>query len=124
MLEGVIQAIDQLYNQYNVSAFVKLDANGAAGWSCMSPEKHAFMYNSEGDQEKRTEYLYEYMQMKVVGDYLPTLAVVEEFIQAQKRSGDIDADYTVCGIVLGGKFFPTSINLCGTIDGSYIEQVK
>jgi hypothetical protein len=122
--QGVIQAIDQLYNQYNVSAFVKLDANGAAGWSCMSPDEHSFIYNYEENQEKRIEYLSEYIQMKVVGEFLPLLAVVEEFIQPQKRSGDIDADYTVCGFVLGGKFFPTSINLCGTINGSYIEQVK
>jgi hypothetical protein len=122
--EAVIQAIDQLYNQYNVSAFVKLDANGAAGWSCMSPDQHSLIYNCEEDHEKRVNYLCEYIQMKVVGERLPTLAVVEEFIQAQKRSGDIDADYTVCGFVLAGKFFPTSINLCGTINGSYIEQVK
>jgi hypothetical protein len=120
---GVIQAIDQLYNQYNVSSFVKLDASGAAGWSCMSPDKHLFMYNCKENQEKRIHYLCEYIQMKVLGESLPLLAVVEEFIQPQKRSGDIDADYTVCGFVLHGKFFPTSINLCGTINGSYIEQV-
>jgi hypothetical protein len=121
---GVIQAMDQLYHQYNVPAFVKLDASGAAGWSCMSPDKHSLMYNYEEDQTKRIDYLSEYIQMKVVGEYLPLLAVVEEFIQPQKRSGDIDADYTVCGFVLNGKFFPTSINLCGTINGSYIEQVE
>ena len=121
---GVIQAVDQLYNQYNVSAFVKLDASGAAGWACVSPDKHSFIYNYEENQEKRIDYLCQYIQMKVVGQYLPTLAVVEEFIQPQKRSGNIDADYTVCGFVLGGKFFPTSINLCGTENGSYIEQVK
>ncbi|CAF1386943.1 unnamed protein product [Rotaria sordida] len=119
---GIIQAIDQLHNQYNVSAFVKLDANGAAGWSCMSPPSHSFMYNYDENQEKRIDYLCEYIQMKVVGQYLPIIAVVEEFIQPQKRSGNIDADYTVCGFVLGGKFFPTSINLCGTVNGSYIEQ--
>ena len=121
---GVIQAIDQLYYQYNVSAFVKLDANGAAGWSCMSPITHALIYNYKENQEKRMNYLSEYIQLKVVSERLPTLAVVEEFIHAQKRPGNIDADYTVCGFVLGGKFFPTSINLCGTINGSYIEQVK
>ncbi|CAF0855495.1 unnamed protein product [Adineta ricciae] len=119
---GVIQAIDRLYNQYHVSAFVKLDASGAAGWSCMSPEKHSLIYNWRGNQEERIQYLCEYMKARVVGDYLPLLAVVEEFIQPQKRAGDIDADYTVCGFVLGGIFFPTSINLCGTVDGSYVEQ--
>ncbi|CAF0879990.1 unnamed protein product [Rotaria sp. Silwood1] len=119
---GVIQAIDILHNQYNVSAFVKLDANGAAGWSCMSPKAHSFMHNYDENQEKRIDYLCEYIQMKVVGQHLPKLAVIEEFIQPQKRSGDIDADYTVCGFVLGGKFFPTSINLCGTINDSYVEQ--
>ncbi|CAF2409741.1 unnamed protein product [Rotaria sp. Silwood2] len=119
---GIIQAIDQLHNQHNVSAFVKLDANGAAGWSCMTPHRHSFMYNYDENQEKRIDYLCEYLKRKVVGQYLPTLAVVEEFIQPQKRSGDIDADYTVCGFVLRGKFFPTSINLCGTMNGSYIEQ--
>jgi hypothetical protein len=120
---GVIQAMDQLYHQYNVSSFVKLDASGAAGWSCMSPDRHLLMYNYQEDQTKRIDYLCQYIQMKVVGEYLPLLAVVEEFIEPQKRQGDIDADYTVCGFVLNGKFFPTSINLCGTINGSYIEQV-
>ncbi|UJR25757.1 hypothetical protein I4U23_007111 [Adineta vaga] len=119
---GVIQAIDLLYNQYNVSAFVKLDASGAAGWSCMSHVKHSFIYNHKEDQDERIDYLCEYMKTRVVGEHLPLVAVVEEFIEPQKRSGDIDADYTVCGFVLGGIFFPTSINLCGTINGSYIEQ--
>lgn len=120
---GVIEAIDQLYHQYHVSAFVKLDASGAAGWSCMNPVQHALLYNCAEDYSKRVDYLSQYLQKKVVGEHLPLLAVVEEFIQPQKRSGDIDADYTVCGFVLDGKFFPTSIDLCGTINGSYIEQV-
>ncbi|CAF4094867.1 unnamed protein product [Adineta steineri] len=120
--EAVIQAIDQLYHKYNVSAFVKLDASGAAGWSCMSPNEHAIVYNCEEIQEKRINYLREYIENKVVGERLPTLAVIEEFIEPQKRSGDIDADYTVCGFVLDGKLFPTSINLCGTENGCYIEQ--
>ena len=120
---GIIQAIDRLSNEYHVSAFVKLDANGAAGWSCMSPVEHSLIYNCKENQEKRIDYLCQYIQMKVVDEYLPNFAVVEEFIQPEKRSGDIDADYTVCGFVLAGKFFPTSINLCGTINGSYIEQV-
>ncbi|CAF5164678.1 unnamed protein product, partial [Rotaria sp. Silwood1] len=47
---GVIQAIDILHTQYNVSAFVKLDANGAAGWSCMSPKTHSFMHNYDENQ--------------------------------------------------------------------------
>ena len=77
---GVIQAIDQLYEQYHVSAFVKLDANGAAGWSCMSSVKHALMYNCHEDQGKRIDSLFEYIRMKVVGESLPLLAVVEESI--------------------------------------------
>jgi hypothetical protein len=103
---------------------VKLDASGAAGWSCMSVPEHSIIYDCEQDQEKRINYLREYIGMKVVSEQLPTVAVIEEFIEAQKRSGDIDADYTVCGFVLDGKLFPTSINLCGTENGSYIEQVR
>jgi hypothetical protein len=110
--------------KYNVSAFVKLDASGAAGWSCMIPTEHAIIYNCDETQEKRINYLRDYIESKVVGERLPTFAVIEEFIEPQKRSGDIDADYTVCGFVLGGKLFPTSINLCGTENGCYIEQVR
>jgi len=113
-----------LFHKYNVSAFVKLDASGAAGWSCMSPNEHGIIYDCEQEQEKRIQYLYEYIKNKVIGQRLPKLAVIEEFIEPQKRSGDIDADYTVCGFVLDGKLFPTSINLCGTENGCYIEQVR
>jgi hypothetical protein len=120
----VIEAINRLYHRYNVSAFVKLDASGAAGWSCMSPNEHAIIYDCEQDQDKRINYLCEYIESKVVGERLPKLAVIEEFIKPEKRSGDIDADYTVCGFVLDGKLFPTSINLCGTENGCYIEQVR
>jgi len=119
---GVIKAIDRLNSEYHVSAFVKLDASGAAGWSCMSPEGHALIYNCHENPTNRINYLFDYIQKKVVGNSLPLLAVVEEFIDAQIRPGNILADYTVCGFVLNGKFHPTSINLCGTIDGSYIEQ--
>ncbi|CAF1201052.1 unnamed protein product [Adineta ricciae] len=120
--QAVIRAIDQLNDKYSISAFVKLDASGAAGWSCMSPSEHALIYNCGEDETKRTDYLREYIENRVLGERLPVLAVIEEFIEPQKRSGDIDADYTVCGFVLGGKLFPTSINLCGTENGCYIEQ--
>jgi hypothetical protein len=113
-----------LHHKYNVSAFVKLDASGAAGWSCMSPSEHAIIYDCEQEQDKRFHYLCEYIENRVVGERLPKIAVIEEFIEPQKRSGDIDADYTVCGFVLDGKLFPTSINLCGTENGVYIEQVR
>ena len=119
----MIKAIDQLYNKYKISAFVKLDASGAAGWSCMSPSEHAIIYDCNEDQEKRIIYLHDYMESKVVGERLPTIAVIEEFVEAEKRSDDIDADYTVCGFVIDGKLFPTSINLCGTENGAYMEQV-
>jgi hypothetical protein len=89
----------------------------------MSPSEHGIIYDCEQEQEKRIQYLYEYIKTKVVGERLPKLAVIEEFIEPQKRLGDIDADYTVCGFVLDGKLFPTSINLCGTENGCYIEQV-
>jgi hypothetical protein len=120
---AVIEAIDQLHQKYNLAAFVKLDASGAAGWSCMSHSEHAVIYDCEQEQEKRITYLREYIESRVIGERLPTLAVIEEFIEPQKRSGDIDADYTVCGFVVDGKLFPTSINLCGTENGCYIEQV-
>ena len=90
----------------------------------MSPNEHAIVYDCEQEQEKRLQYLCEYIENRVVGERLPKVAVIEEFIEPQKRSGDIDADYTVCGFVLDGKLFPTSINLCGTENGVYIEQVR
>ncbi|CAF3758370.1 unnamed protein product [Rotaria sordida] len=65
-------------------------------------EKYVNLY-----QERRIAYLREYIEAEVVGESLPIFAVVEKFIEPQKRSGNIDADYTVCGFVLNGKFFPT-----------------
>ena len=39
------------------------------------------------------------------------MAIIEEFIQPEKRPGNIDADYAVAGFVLNGQFFLTSINI-------------
>ncbi|CAF0871580.1 unnamed protein product [Rotaria sordida] len=119
---AIIQAIDQLHNRFDLPAFVKLDSCGAGGWSSMSPNVHPIIYDCKKDQEERVSYLQQHIEKTLDGDLLPEMAVVEELIEPQKRSGDIDADYTVCGFVLNGKFFPTSISLCGTENGAYIEQ--
>jgi hypothetical protein len=120
---SIVIAIDRLYSEYGLRAFVKLDAAGAGGWSCMSPEQHPILYNYTLSQTERIAYVIDYITTNVIDQYLPTHAVVEEYIEAELRSGDIPADYTVCGLLLNGKFFPTSINLCGTDNsGQYIEQ--
>ncbi|CAF0868157.1 unnamed protein product [Adineta steineri] len=120
---AIIQAIDNLYSKHRVTSFVKLDSSGAGGWSSMAPNDHPIMYDFNKAQKERVSYLQKHIEQTLEGELtLPEMAVVEEFIEPQKRSGDIDADYTVCGFVLEGKFFPTSISLCGTIGGMYIEQ--
>lgn len=106
-----------------MGAFVKLDASGAGGWSSMSPKEHSIIYDHSKSEEERVVYLKNYIQKTILDDLLP-MAVVEELIEPESRPGGIDADYTVCGFVLNGTFFPTSINLCGTEDGAYIEQVR
>jgi len=90
----------------------------------MSPNLHPIIYDFKVDTEKRVSYLREYIQKKVIGTRIPPMAVIEEFIEPQKRSGDVDADYTVCGFVLDGIFFPTSISLSDTTNGQYIALVK
>jgi hypothetical protein len=107
-----------------VTSFVKLDSSGTGGWSSMSPTVHHIIYDFKENTEKRVSYLREYIQKKVIGERLPSIAAVEEFAEPQKRSGDVDGDYTVCGFVLAGNFFPTSISLGDTINGQYIGLVK
>jgi hypothetical protein len=121
--QSIVRAIDRLYSEYGLRAFVKLDAAGAGGWSCMSPEQHPILYDYCLSQTERITYVIDYITANVIDQHLPTHAVVEEYIEAELRPGDIPADYTVCGLLLNGKFFPTSINLCGTDNsGQYIEQ--
>lgn len=52
------------------------------------------------------------------------MGVVEEFVEPEKRSGGIDADYTVCGFVLDGIFCPSSISLSETLNAQYIALVN
>ncbi|CAF3343868.1 unnamed protein product [Rotaria socialis] len=120
--QAIIEAINQLKHRFNLSAFVKLSSSGAGGWSSMSPSVHSIIYDLEKDQQERLVYLQQYIRATITDELLPEMAVVEELIEPEKRPGDIDADYTVCGFVLSGTFFPTSINLCGTENGAYIEQ--
>ena len=89
----------------------------------MSPEQHPILYDICHTQAERMTYVIDYITRNVIDRHLPTHAVVEEYIEAELRPGDIPADYTVCGLLLNGKFFPTSISLCGTDNaGQYIEQ--
>jgi hypothetical protein len=119
---SVVIAVDRLYTEYGLDAFVKLDAAGAGGWSCMGPDQHSILYNHTLTQNERVAYVNNYIQASVIEQHLPTHAVVEEFIDTEIRPGNIPADYTVCGLLINGKFFPTSISLCGTDCGQYIEQ--
>ena len=120
---AVVLAVDRLYAEHGLDAFVKLDAAGAGGWSCMSPEQHPILYDHGRTLEERVTYVYDYIRVNVIDEHLPTHAVVEEFVEAELVAGHIPADYTVCGLLLDGVFFPTSISLCGTDNsGQYIEQ--
>ena len=119
---SIVLAIDRLYTEYRLLAFVKLDAVGAGGWSCMSPEQHFTLYDHSLSVEERIDYLNNYIQWNIIDEHLPTHAVVEEYVEAELRPGNILADYTICGLLIEKKFFPTSINLCGTEAGQYIEQ--
>ncbi|CAF4770574.1 unnamed protein product, partial [Rotaria socialis] len=122
--QSIVSAIDRLHFEFHYEkVFLKLDAIGAGGWSCVSPSENALLYDWTQTVEVRVAYLIRYIEKNVLEEHLPSHAVVEEFIEAQKRPGDIDADYTVCGFVLDSIFYPTSINLCGTDSrGQYIEQ--
>lgn len=121
---AIVLAMDCFHYEYNYEKlFLKLDALGAGGWSCVSPNENALLYDWTQSIDTRVAYLIEYIEKNVLEDHLPSHAIIEEFIDTQIRPGDIDADYTVCGFVLDSIFYPTSINLCGTDSrGQYIEQ--
>jgi len=119
---SLIDAVNRLVKVYNLEAFIKLDASGAGGWSCLSPENHPIVYDQQLTNDERIDYIHDYIRTNVIDEYLPTHAVVEEYVHADIRPGNILADYTVCGLMINGRFFPTSVNLCGTENGQYIEQ--
>jgi hypothetical protein len=121
---SIVSAIDRLHFEYeHEKVFLKLDAVGAGGWSCVSPCENPLLYDWTQSADVRIAYLIEYIKRNVLEDHLPSHAVVEEFVEAQMRPGGITADYTVCGFVLDSIFYPTSISLCGTdARGQYIEQ--
>ncbi|CAF0878760.1 unnamed protein product [Rotaria sordida] len=121
---SIVSAIDRLHFEYKYEkVFLKLDAVGAGGWSCVSPRENPLLYDWTQNVDVRINYLVDYIKKNVLEEHLPTHAIVEEFIETQIRPGNIDADYTVCGFVLDSIFYPTSISLCGTdARGQYIEQ--
>lgn len=119
---SIVLAVDRLYNEYGLAAFVKLDAVGAGGWSCMGPDQHSPLYDHHLSQDERIDYVNDYIQRNIIDEHLPTHAVVEEYVEAEVRPGNILADYTICGLLINKIFFPTSINLCGTDAGQYMEQ--
>ena len=121
---SIVSAIDHLhYQRGHEKVFLKLDALGAGGWSCVSPIQNHLLYDWSHAVEERVDYLIDYINKNVLDENLPSHAVVEEYINIETRSGDIPADYTVCGFVLNSIFYPTSINLCGTnAHGQYIDQ--
>ena len=121
---SIVTAIDRMHVEYkHDKVFLKLDANGAGGWSCVPPCENALLYDWTQCTDARVDYLVKYIERNVLEEYLPSHAIVEEFVEAEIRPGGIAADYTVCGFVLESVFFPTSINLCGTdAHGQYIEQ--
>jgi hypothetical protein len=121
---AIVSAIDRLHFEYkHEQVFLKLDASGAGGWSCVSPCENRLLYDWTQTVDARVNYLINYIETNILEDHLPSHAVVEEFVEAEIRPGEIEADYTVCGFVLDSIFYPTSINLCGTdARGQYIEQ--
>ena len=120
---GVIRAVDSIRKIYHPDAFIKLNAKGAGGWSNVAPHLHTFLYNSTNSENERVDYLTKYINKHIVDEMLPSMAVVEEFIEPEKRPGNVDADYAVAGFVLNGQFFPTSINILGAENGRYTEMV-
>ena len=121
---SIVSAIDRMHFEYkHDKVFLKLDANGAGGWSCVPPCENPLLYEWTQSIDARVNYLIEYIEKNVLEEHLPSHAIVEEFVEAATRPGGIKADYTVCGFVLNSIFYPTSVYLCGTdARGQYIEQ--
>ena len=121
---SIVDAINRLhFDGGHKKVFLKLDATGAGGWSCVSPCENPLLYDWKQEIDVRVAYLIDYIDKNVLDNALPSHAVVEEFVETQMRPGDVSADYTVCGFVLDGMFYPTSISLCGTdAHGQYTEQ--
>ena len=121
---SIVDVINRLhFDDGHKKVFLKLDATGAGGWSCVTPCENPLLYDWKQDIDVRVAYLVDYINKNVLDNTLPSHAVVEEFVDAETRPGVISADYTVCGFVLDGVFYPTSISLCGTdAHGQYTEQ--
>lgn len=117
--QNVVAAIDRL-GKKGRKAYVKLDSTGASGLGNLDPGDHAIVYDWRVDPKVRTEAVINAFNSMHI-EHLPSSAVVEEFVKAGTVEG-ITQDYTPCGQMVDGVFFPTSINPVGTTKGSYDRQ--
>ncbi|CAF1496242.1 unnamed protein product [Didymodactylos carnosus] len=116
--QGIVRAIERFQNDFHLSAFAKYDSSGCGGGTNMSPDSHAVLYDKTKEESERVDYLTKYINDGWGHEELPPFGVVEESEEAEKWSG-VPADYGICGFVLNGKFFPTSVNVERTTHGRY-----
>ena len=121
--QGIVRAVERLENEFHLNAFAKYDSAGCGGGTNMSPDSYALLYDRTKTESERVDYLAKHINDGWGEALLPPFAVVEEIEEAEKWPG-VPADYGVCGFVLNGKFYPTSVNIERTTHGRYGGMVS
>jgi hypothetical protein len=121
--QGIVRAVERVENEFHLDAFAKYDSSGCGGGTNMSPDSYAVLYDRTKAESERVEFLAKHINDGWGEPLLPPFGVIEEMEEAEKWPG-VPADYGVCGFVLNGKFYPTSVNVERTTHGQYGGMVS
>lgn len=121
--QGIVRALERFENDFHLKAFAKYDSSGCGGGTNMSPDSYATLYDQTKTENERVEFLAKHINEGWGEEFLPPFGVIEEMEEAEKWSG-VPADYGICGFVLNGKFYPTSVNVERTTHGQYGGMVS
>jgi hypothetical protein len=121
--QGIVRAVERFQNDFHLDAFAKYDSSGCGGGTNMSPDTYAPLYDKTKTEKERVDYLAKHINDGWRETLLPPFGVIEEMEEAEKWPG-VPADYGVCGFVLNGKFYPTSVNVERTTHGQYGGMVS
>ena len=121
--KGIVQAVERMQNDFHLNAFAKYDSAGCGGGTNMSPDSYTLLYDRNKTEQERVDYLTKHINDGWREELLPQFGVIEEMEEAEKWPG-VPADYGICGFLLNGKFYPTSINVERTTHGQYGGMVS
>lgn len=117
---GIVDAVNILGSE-GKKGYIKLDSNGVSGLSNVDPSMCPEAYDLTIPYEERVAALSQFIEANLDEDILPPAAVVEEFVKAVEHEG-VTWDGTVCGALVDGEFYPTSVNPFLTQNAEYVSQ--